>query len=171
MRRLPVVASQRPSRSTEQLFREQLLPLYPPGIELAELRRTDANPARNPALIRAAHETAELFAKLAPQALDAPDLELDFTDASVHRLSRALTVEARERLLASSAGTKDAPSLFVHLVTHGALYLAVTAAKGRDATLVLRNPLWETSVELTSRAGVATLSPFWWLLRSWSDDG
>jgi hypothetical protein len=80
-----------------------------------------------------------------------------------------LTVEARERLL--SARGAAAPSLFVHLVTHGALYIATTAAKGRDAKLVLRNPLWETSVELSSRAGVATLSPFWWLLRSWSDDG
>jgi hypothetical protein len=169
VRRLPVVASQRPTRSTEQLFREQFLPLYPPGVELAELRRTDANPSNNPALLRGAQETAELFARLAPSALQAPDLALDFSDASVHRLSLALTVEARERLLASSGG--DAPSLFIHLLTHGALYIAMTAAKGRDAKLVLRNPLWETSVELTSRAGVAMLSPFWWLLRSWSDDG
>ncbi len=174
MRRLPVVASQRAApqqsaRTTEQLFREQFLPLYPPGVELAELRRTDANPAQNPALIRGAEETAELFARLAPDALQATDLELDFSSASIHRLSLALTAEARERLLASSGA--DAPSLFVHLVTHGALYIAMAIVKGHAGKLILRNPLWETSVELTSRAGVATLSPFWWLLRSWSDDG
>jgi hypothetical protein len=169
LRRLPVVASQRPTRTTEQLFREQFLPLYPPGVELGELRRTDANPAGNAALIRGAQETAELFAKLAPDALQAPDLELDFSDASIHRLSVALTVDARERLLSSSG--KDAPSLFVHLLTHGALYIAATIVKQHEGKLILRNPLWESSVELTSRAGVALLSPFWWLLRSWSDDG
>jgi len=176
LRRLPVVASQRASAeqlrrplTTERLFREQFLPLYPPGVDLATLRSTDANPANNPALLFVAEETAQLFAKLAPEALSRPDLELDFSDASVHRLSAALTTECREQLLAPAPVGK--PSLFVHFVSHGALYLGAVAVKNHGARFVLRNPLWETSVELTSRAGVATLSPFWWLLRSWSDDG
>ncbi len=163
----PGASREAPPVTAESLFKDHFLALYPPGVSIAELRATDANPENNPSLIRAAHETGEIFARLAPEALGRDDLALDFSDASVHRLSAALGPEVRDRLL--RAREPGQPPLLVHLVLHGALYLAMCAQRGRDARLILRNPLWETSLVLRSRAGEAVLSPFAWWLRSLAD--
>ncbi|MEJ7735638.1 MAG: hypothetical protein WKG00_41430, partial [Polyangiaceae bacterium] len=76
--------------TSELLFRRFFAPLYPGGAEagadLGRLRATDENPARNPHVYARLEEAAEVFARLAPAALEAPELELDFSDASVHRL-------------------------------------------------------------------------------------
>lgn len=153
----------------ERLFTELFLPLYPPDVELERLRRTDANPARNPNVLAALHETARVFARLAPEALGAPGLELDGTDASVHRLSAALTREARDRLLV--AKSPGEPPLLVHVVLHGTAYLAACIVDHHGGEWMVRNPLWETRVRLASRAGEAELAPFSWWLRALSDDG
>lgn len=167
MKKLQVL---KPARlDAERLFREQFLPLYPPGSDLGVIRRTDANPAGNPAILSAIEETAELFATLAPDALGAPDLELDFTDASVHRLAAHLTSEARDRLFERRAAPGE-PPLFVHFVIHGVLYVAACAARTRGATWLVRSPLWESRVRLEGKAGVWEIAPFSWWLRALSDD-
>ncbi len=167
MRKLQVL---KPARlDAERLFREQFLPLYPPGADLAVIRRTDANPAGNPAIVAALDETAELFARLAPDALGVPDLDLDFSDASVHRLAPLLTADARDRLFEKRAAPGE-PPLFVHFVIHGVLYLAACAVRSRGATWLVRSPLWETRVRLESKAGVSEIAPFSWWLRALSDD-
>jgi hypothetical protein len=168
--KLPLLSDSPAPLTAERLFREQFLPSYPPGVSLEALRRTDANPAKNPAIERAAVETALLFAKLAPEALGRQDLDLDLSDASVHRLSAALTAEARARLFAARAAPGE-PPLLVHFVAHGALYVALCIARNHGATWLFRSPLWETRVRLVSRAGEAELAPFSWWLAALSDDG
>jgi hypothetical protein len=169
--RLPVVASQRARLDAERLFRDLFLPLYPPGADLGAIRRTDANPAANPAILRALDETAELFARLAPEALEAPGLALDFSDASVHRLGAVLTRAARDRLLERRAGPGE-PPLLAQVVIHGAVYVGACVRRTRPeaSRWLVRSPLWETRVELSSVAGVAELAPLAWWLRSLSDD-
>ncbi len=153
----------------ERLFREQFLPLYPPGVSLEAVRKTDANPANNPAILAAIEETAALFAQLAPEALGTPDLDLDFTDASIRRLAAHLDATARDRLFETRTAPGE-PPLFVHFVVHGSLYVGACIVRTRGARWLVRSPLWETRVELTSKAGVAELSPFSWWLRALSDD-
>lgn len=169
--KLPVLATPKPLDAA-RLFREHFLPLYPPGVNLEELRRTDANPAGNPAIVRAIDETAEVFTQLAPEALGVPDLSLDRTDASIHRLSAALTREARDAMFARRAAPGD-PPLLVHFMIHAAVYVGATvvATRGDAARWLVRSPLWETRVALASKAGTAELAPFSWLLRSLADDG
>ncbi len=167
MKRLPVV---RPERvDATRLFREHFLPLYPPGASLDSIRATDANPANNPAILAAIDETAELFARLAPEALGPTELTLDFSDASVHHLSARLDRGARDALFAKRPAPGE-PTLLAHFVIHGALYVAACVVRTRGARWLVRSPLWETRVELTSKAGVAELSPFSWWLRALSDD-
>jgi hypothetical protein len=167
-RALPVLKPQ--PLSAERLFSEHFLPLYPPGSSLDAIRRTDANPAGNPRILEAIEETSALFAKLAPEALDAPSLALDFSDASIHRLSQAVTRVARDGLAARRSGPGE-PSLLVHFVIHGSLYVGACIVKNHGGKWLVRSPLWETRVALTSKAGEAELSPFSWWLRALSDDG
>ena len=170
MKRLPLLPSKKAKLTSERLFKEQFLHLYPPGASLEIVRGTDANPAKNPAIEAAAFETAELFGRLAGEALDAPMLELDGTDDSIHRLSAALTTAARERLFSARTQTGE-PPLLVHFVAHGALYVAACIVRNHGGEWLMRSPLWETRVRLRSRAGEAELSPFSWWLAALSDDG
>jgi hypothetical protein len=159
-----------PTRSAAQLFERYFLPLYAPELrgELARARTTDANPAGNPRLVAAAEEIAQAFAKLAPAALGV-ELDLDFSDASVHRLAAALTKEARDRLLPPVDEPGVVPPL-VHLVTHGAMYVGACVVKNHGGTWQLRNPLWESLVRLESRAGIGDLAIFQWWLKALSDE-
>jgi hypothetical protein len=150
------------SLDAEGLFERWFLPLYPPRAELAALRTTDVNPANNVRVLAQLDAIAETFATLAPTALAAPDLVLDFSDASVHRLAACLTRERRDALLAENGAV-------VRLVTHGALYVGACAVKNHGGRWLMRNPLWESRVELRSRAGVAELAVFQWWLKSLSD--
>jgi hypothetical protein len=154
----------------EQLFRRWFRPLYPPELreDLARARTTDVNPANNPNLLVQLDAVAETFAELAPVALDRPELELDFSDASIHRLAAALKCADRDALLAA---TEEAgPPRLVQLVIHGVAYVGACAVRNHDARWSMRNPLWESLVELRSRAGVAQLCIFQWWLKALSEE-
>src|SRR6185437_16876645 len=71
--------------SAAGLFEQTFLPFYPPDAraDLGRARAADANPGKNPSILAQLDEAAAIFARLAPAALGAPDLALDFTDASV----------------------------------------------------------------------------------------
>lgn len=152
------------------LFERWFAPLYPPDAlaDLAKARATDANPGGNPAILAQLDEAAEIFARLAPAALGAPELELDFSDASVHRLGAALTRERRDRCLAGAAPGQ--PPALVQLVIHGAPYVGACVVRRHGGRWQVRRPLWESLVRLESRAGTADLAVFHWWLKALSDE-
>lgn len=153
--------------TAERLFKKVFHGLYPPNADLAKIRATDANPSNNPGILAGLDETAALFAKLAPEALGVPDLVLDRSDASVHRLAPLLTLERRAKLLEQPTA---APPLLAHVVIHGAVYVGACIVRNHGGKWLVRSPLWETLVELDSRAGVAHIAPFAWWLRALSDE-
>lgn len=163
--------------TTEALFERYFLPLYPPDAraDLARARAADANPANNPAILGQLDDIAQVFAQMAPAAFDRPDLALDFTDASVHRLGLALTREVRDRWL---AGNADGPALVAQVAIHGAVYVGACIVRTRGAgtggraraAWQVRRPLWESLVRLESSAGTADLAVFQWWLKALSDD-
>ncbi|MDB4941843.1 MAG: hypothetical protein JWP97_1377 [Labilithrix sp.] len=160
--------------TAESLFREVFLPLYPEGAQtdLGRVRSTDANPAKNPALLAHLGDAAERFAANAPVALGLAesDLALDFTDASIHRLSAALTTAQRDRLLDMGArGTPD--NALFNLVVHGAAYVGACIVRSHGGAWSMRSPLWESLVFLRSRLGEGELPVFHWLLKSLADEG
>lgn len=150
--------------TTESLFREVFLPLYPADVaqDLARARREDANPAQNPHILAHLTDAAERFAQLAKQHLP-EDPECDFTPASVHRLGEQLTRGWRDRLLEGDRET------LAQFVIHGAAYLGEVIVRHAQGSWRVRRPLWESQIFLASRAGEAELAPFWWLLRSLDD--
>ncbi len=154
--------------TAERLFDRWFAPLYPKGADLAELRSTDANPAKNPSIVAQLDEAAEVFARLAGELLGEPSLVLDYSDASVHRLGRLLTRERRDAWLAP--GPPGEPPAIVRLVTHGALYVGACIVKNHGGAWKARRPLWESLVELTSSAGTGDLAVFHWWLKALSDD-
>jgi hypothetical protein len=155
--------------TAQTLFERYFSPLYPEDCraDLDKARATDANPAKNPAIFGQLDEIAEVFAKLAPSAFAAPDLSLDFTDASVHRLGLLLTREVRERWLAEPGG---GPPLLAQVVIHGAVYLGACVVRSHGGSWQVRRPLWESLVRLESKAGTADLAVFHWWLKALSDD-
>jgi len=158
--------------TVEALFRELFLPLYPEDAksDLARARAEDANPANNPNVLAHLDEAGRVFAQMAPTALGVPasTLELDFSDASVHRLSAALTPERRDRLLAQGArGTAD--NVLFNFVVHGAAYVGACIVRSHGGRWAVRRPLWESLVHLVSRAGEADLPVFHWWLKSLAD--
>ncbi len=157
--------------TAERLFQRFFLPLYPhgPDGELARARTTDANPAGNPRILAQLDAIAEAFAALAPARLDAPELALDFSDASVHRLGAALTRARRDALIAPVAAVGEVPPL-VEVVTHGAVYVGACIVKNHGGRWQVRSPLWESLVELASRAGTGKLALFQWWLKALSDE-
>ncbi|WP_394824203.1 hypothetical protein [Pendulispora albinea] len=161
--------------TAEGLFLTHFLPLYPADArdDLARARTVDANPGQNPAILAHLEEAARIFAARAPALLELSDdeLRLDFSDASVHRLSAALTPSRRDRWLErGEPGTAD-NELF-NLVVHGAAYVGVCILHDsrRRARWAVRRPLWESVIELASPAGEAHLAIFQWWLKSLSDD-
>ena len=160
--------------SAETLLREYFLPLYPEDVkhDLGRARREDANPADNPAVLAHLGEAAEVFVENAPLALGATEgeLGLDLSDASVHRLSAALTPQRIERLL--SLGEKGtAESALFNVVVHGAAYVGACIVKNHGGVWAVRRPLWESLVRLSSRAGDAELAVFHWWLKSLAGEG
>ncbi|AKU96874.1 hypothetical protein AKJ09_03538 [Labilithrix luteola] len=159
--------------TAESLFRDYFLPLYPDDAkaDLGAARSVDANPANNPHVTAHLEEAAEIFVKMAPSVLGTTSdvLALDFTDASVHRLSAAITREVRDRLM--DIGTKaTGDSLLFNVVVHGAAYVGTCAVKAHGASWAIRRPLWESLVRLHSHAGDADLPVFHWWLKSLADD-
>jgi hypothetical protein len=134
------------------------------------MRSIDANPAQNPALVARADEAAQAFAKLAPAAFGAPTLELDFTDASVHRMGALLTRERRDAWLAAPSPGSGEPPMIVNMAIHGALYVGACVVRAHGGSWQLRNPLWESLVRLDSRAGTGDLAVFHWWLKALGDE-
>ena len=153
------------SVTAESLFTSIFLPLYPEDrrsdLGRARVRTEDANPAGNPAILAHLGEAAAIFVAKAPETLGAP-IALDFTDASVHRLSAALGREARDRMI-------DTGEL-AQFVIHGAAYVGACIVRQHRGAWAVRRPLWESLVRLRSRAGEAELAVFHWWLKSLADD-
>jgi hypothetical protein len=166
-----------PSPSTlstpESLFHAHFLPLYPPDAQrdLSGARATDANPANNPAILAHLDDAARIFvaaaATMFPERHEA--LALDFTDASVHRLSAAVTRERRDAWAANGAAGSPENELF-NVVVHGAAYVGACIVRQHAGAWRVRRPLWESLVQLESRAGSGELAVFHWWLKSLADD-
>jgi hypothetical protein len=155
-----------PERLTaEAIFVARFLPLYPPG-DLATLRATDANPANNGAILAHLDEAASVLVAQAPRSFGAA-LDLDYSDASVHRLSAALTRERRDAWMRTGDVAEN--ELF-NVVVHGAAYVGACVARAHGGAWSVRRPLWESMVRLRSRAGDAELAVFHWWLKSLADD-
>jgi hypothetical protein len=155
--------------TAERLFNGLLWPLYPDDVraDLEGYRARDANPAANPSISRQLSDAAERFVTLADMAFDAA-LSLDFSDASVHRLGDALTVERRTRWLKETA--PDGLPVLVHLLIHGVAYLGECVVRNHGGTWAMRHPLWESRVRLVSRAGEGELAILSWWLKALADD-
>jgi hypothetical protein len=154
----------------EEMFVRYFLPLYPPDsrADLARARATDANPGHNPTMAMHMDEAAQRFVENAP-ALFGHSLELDGSDASIHRLSAALTLERRNAWAAGGDdGSADSP-LF-NAVVHGAAYVGACIVATHAGIWSVRRPLWESVVRLKSRAGEADLAVFHWWLKSLADE-
>lgn len=147
--------------TVEGLFGRFFRPLYPDPLRPRALDQGPASTGR-------IDEIAETFAHLAPEVFGAPDLPLDYTDASVHRLSALLTRERRDAWLAPRGGGE--PPMLVTIVTHGALYVGACVVRGHGGAWLVRQPLWESQVRLVSPAGTADLAVFHWWLKALSDD-
>ena len=156
--------------SAEALFRSHFLPLYPEEVasDLHAARTVDANPANNPLILGHLDEAAKVFQRM-HVAVFGRDLDLDRSDASVHRLGAALTRSRRDQLAGGgTAGTAD-NELF-NVVVHGAAYVGACIAERHGGEWAVRRPLWESLVHLKSRAGDGQLAVFHWWLKSLADD-
>jgi hypothetical protein len=180
-----------PLAPPERLFATHFFPLYPPDMRAemradgradvparAEafdaLRQADENLAGNPSLpTHLGHlgHAADVFVANAAALFGADvarDLVLDGSDASVHRLSAALTRERCEAWGAQgAAGTAE--NVLFNAVVHGAAYVGRCIVDGHGAAWRVRRPLWESVVRLPSRAGEADLPVFHWWLKSLAD--
>jgi hypothetical protein len=158
--------------SPQDLFVRFFWPLYPPDVrtkaELERARSADANPGRNPFILAHLDEAADHFVRNA-QDLFGADLGLDRSDASVHRLSAALTPERRDAW-ATRGATGSAENVLFNAAVHGSAYVGSCILKCHDGSWSVRRPLWESVVRLRSRAGVADLPVFHWWLKSLADD-
>lgn len=152
-----------------RLFERYFWNLYPEDVraDLGRARATDANPANNPHILGSLDEIADTFVRLAPAVFDGAVLGLDGSDASVHRLSAALSRPLRDRW-ASERGPDGAP-LLTHVVVHGAMYVGRCAVQNHEGVWQVRRPLWESLVRLKSAAGEGDLAVFQWWLKSLSD--
>jgi hypothetical protein len=148
----------------DSLFSTYLLPLYPPDVakDLAAARSTDANPGKNPALLEHLDDAARTFVTMHPSVFGR-DLDLDYTDASVHRLGAALTRELRDELAA-------VPDALFNVIIHGVAYVGACVVRSHAGEWLVRRPLWESRVFLRSHAGEAELWLLSWWLRSLADD-
>jgi hypothetical protein len=153
----------------EEIFVRYFLPLYPSDSrDLARARAMDANPADNPTVSRHLDDAAARFVANA-DALFGAGLELDGSDASVHRLSAALSLERRNAWAADGSEGSATNALF-NVVIHGAAYLGTCVVANHSGRWSVRRPLWESVVRLRSRAGEADLAVFHWWLKSLADD-
>jgi hypothetical protein len=150
-----------PALTAESIFATHFLPLYPEEVraDLARARAADANPGKNPGVLAHLDEAARIFAARAPEVAG---IELDFGDASVHRLSGAVTAARRDAWIARGE--------LVEVVVHGAAYVGACIVKNHGGAWGVRRPLWESVVRLASRAGEADLAVFHWWLKALADE-
>jgi hypothetical protein len=144
-------------QTAESIFATYFLPLYPEDAraDLAGARSTDANPGGNPSVVAHLDEAAEIFAA---RGKEVAGVELDFSDASVHRLSGALK---RDAWIANG--------VLPNVVIHGAAYVGACIVRNHGGAWGVRRPLWESVVRLASRAGQADLAVFHWWLKALAD--
>jgi hypothetical protein len=160
--------------NAEEIFVRFFLPLYPgeardgAAEHLRRLRATDANPGNNPSLLVHLDDAADRFVTSA-QVLFGGDLCLDRSDASVHRLSAALTAERRDAW-ASTGRPGTAENLLFNAVVHGTSYVGACIVASHGGSWCVRSPLWESLVRLRSHAGEAMLAVLQWWLKSLADD-
>ena len=157
------------SLTAERLFELHFWALYPDDAkrDLVRARSVDVNPAANVHILRSLDDIADTFVNMAGAAFATPDLGLDGSDASVHRISAALDRSNRDRW-AKERGP-DGASLLTHVVVHGAIYVGSCIIRNHGAVWQVRRPLWESPVRLKSAAGEADLAVFHWWLKSLSD--
>jgi len=155
--------------TAELLFAHHFQAIYPPDVrnDLQKARNEDANPGGNPHILQQIEEIADTFSHLAPKALQSPDLVLDRSDASVHRLGALITQEKRDAWLVRKSPQE--PPFLVQFVTHGAIYVGACVVKNHGGVWRVRRPLWESVVRLESAAGTGDLSIFSWWLKALSD--
>jgi hypothetical protein len=159
--------------TAETLFQKYFLPLYPmvARADLVKARATDVNPAKNSNIVRHLDEAAAVFVQSATRlfgAEEAAHLALDYSDASIHRLSQVVT--AQKRNLWAQQGDAGSPDneLF-NIVVHGAAYTGTCIVRRHGGAWRVRSPLWESLVALSSPAGEAELAVFHWWLKSLAD--
>jgi hypothetical protein len=159
-----------PPVTAESLFEAYFWPLYPEDVraDLSAARKTDRNPAGNPDLFAHIEDAAAVFQRMAPRLFGTDDPRLDRSDASVHRLGRALTRERRDAWIARGAPGSAESELF-NAVVHGVAYVGACVAESHAGRWSVRRPLWESVVTLESRAGCGDLAIFQWWLKSLSD--
>lgn len=157
----------------ESLLHRFFLPLYPADAraDLAAARSTDANPGRNASVLGHLDDAAARFVANATALFgsDAAALDLDGSDASVHRLSAALT-PARRDAWAGQGEAGSPENVLFNAVVHGAAYVGHCIVGRHGGTWGVRRPLWESVVRLVSRAGEADLAVFHWWIKSLADD-
>ena len=144
--------------TAESLFERYLWPLYPDDAkaDLARARRVDANPGDNPAILAHLDDAARVFESMAPALFGADDPRLDRTDASVHRLSRALTAGRRDAWAArGEPGTAD--SELFNVIVHGAAYVESLRRGGAQGAGARGGRCGRAS----SRSSRAQASPTW----------
>ncbi len=156
-------------QTPETLFHEYFWPLYPEDAraDLARARSLDANPGGNPSVLAHLDEAAAVFVAMHAKVFGG-DLQLDYTDASVHRLGAALTRDVRDALARHASPGSPVTELF-NVVVHGAAYVGRCIVRCHDAEWEVRRPLWESLVRLRSHAGVAELAVFQWWLKALAD--
>ena len=132
------------------------------------MRTEDVNPAENPAIYAHLEDAAKIFV-VRSKSLFGEDLDLDFTDASIHRLSAALTKERRDAWAKTGEAGTPGNELF-NVIVHGSAYTGECAKRNRKAEWSARRPLWESVVVLESRVGTAKLAVFHWWLKSLADE-
>jgi hypothetical protein len=169
-----LVRRRRSSVIAHEILARYCLPLYPADAraDLPRARTTDANPANNPSVLAHLDEAAAAFVASAPAMFGAElagTLELDRSDASVHRLSAALTRARRDAWAAQGAPGSPGSVLF-NVLLHGAAYVGACVVAGHGGTWGVRRPLWESVVRLKSHAGEGDLAVFHWWLKSLADD-
>jgi len=152
--------------NAEELFLRFFLPLYPADAraDLARARTLDANPGKSSAIRMHLADAASTFVHNA-KTLFGADLGLDGSDASVHRVSAALTLEHRDAWAAlGHVGSAD--NVLFNAVVHGAAYVGACIVRNHRGEWLVRRPLWESVVRLRSRAGEGDLAVFQWWLKS-----
>jgi hypothetical protein len=159
-----------PRVTAETLFERYLWPLYPEDARqhLERARTADANPGGNPSVLSQLADAARVFAGMAPGLFRPEDVCLDFSDASVHRLSQALTPARRDSWSSRGEGGTAENELF-NVIVHGAAYVGACIVRKHGGVWSVRRPLWESVVSFESRAGTADLAVLQWLLKSLAD--
>lgn len=158
--------------SAKRLFDRVFWPLYPPDARehLSSGQPAPVIAANDSSILLVIDDIADIFSRITPGLLNLPDEALDGSDASVHRLSHALTRQTRDRLLAETTIGEPRVPMLAMLCIHGALYLGRCAVRNHGGVWVVRNPLWESTVQLRTVFGQGELTPFYWWVKSLSDD-